>query len=68
LYARIVADQAKRRTKARASAPNSEGRQPKTMLAVWPFHRKWTVHPQDFNTLDSPCFNFRPDGRAVIAA
>jgi hypothetical protein len=38
------------------------------MLAVWPFHRKWTVHPQDFNTLDNPCFDFRPDGRAVIAA
>jgi hypothetical protein len=26
-------------------------------------HRKWTVHPQDFNTLDHACFDASPDGR-----
>jgi hypothetical protein len=29
------------------------------------FHRKWTVYPQDFNTLDHACFDVTPDGRAV---
>jgi hypothetical protein len=29
------------------------------------FHRKCTVHPQDFNTLDHAGLDVRPDGRAV---
>jgi hypothetical protein len=44
------------------------GRTPgKNNFGCQAFHRKWTVHPQDFNTLDHACFDVRPDGPAVTA-
>jgi hypothetical protein len=52
LYAGVATDQAKRGTKARAQsrrARNPELRRPKKNFDCCAFHRKCTVHPQDFN-------------------
>jgi hypothetical protein len=65
LYARGVADQAKRRTKAAhilAARGISEARLAEINSVHQAFHRKCTVHSQDFNRPDTICL-MRPSGR-----